>query len=177
MKHALRVITQNDLTPIIWNAEVCKNGLLEPYLNNGVIVMPWKQIQNNTIQAIKNGGYRIINSCYTTLYCSFISDYWDEQSETSSTIDARFNKLKQEGLSYFMDGSHTDDFFGVSMCIWNDSPELFGSAGWNGDKVIELSAPYIKTYGEVAQEYEKRARWQNYCKILEERIALLENSN
>lgn len=177
MKYALRVITQNDLTPIIWNDEVCKNGLLEPYLNNGVIVMPWKQIQDNTIQAIKNGGYRIINSCHTTLYCSFISDFWDEQSETSSIVDARFNKLKQEGLSYFMDGSHTDDFFGVSMCIWNDSPELFGSAGWNGDKVIELSKPYIKIYGEVAQEYEKRARWQNYCKILEERIALLENSN
>ena len=76
-----------------------------------------------------------------------------------------------------MDGSYTYDFFGVNMCIWNDSPELFGSSGWNGDKVIELSAPYIKIYGEVAQEYEKRARWQNYCKILEERIALLEGSN
>lgn len=45
--------------------------------------------------------------------------------------------------------------------------------------VIRLlnSLHLILRYGEVAQEYEKRARWQNYCKILEDRIALLENSN
>ena len=53
MKQALRVITQNDLTPIIWNDEVCKNGFLEPYLNNGAIVMPWKKFQDKTIQPIK----------------------------------------------------------------------------------------------------------------------------
>ena len=62
---------------------------------------------------------------------------------------------------------------GDGYVFWGDKEHL----SWNGDKVIELSAPYIKIYGEVAQEYEKRAGWQNYCKILEDRIALLENSN
>lgn len=50
MQTALRVISQYDLTPIVWNDEICKNGLLNPYINNGVIVMPWKKWERIQLQ-------------------------------------------------------------------------------------------------------------------------------
>lgn len=169
MGEALRIIISMNMTPILWNDLVCKNGYLDPFIQPGVVVMPWtyKDGQKPS-KYIDQCGYRQINCFHKRMYCTFSS-----QDSIDTVFPERIAELKRVGIGVFGDDGTVPHLFGASMCIWNDGADLFGDD--DGKGVYDNSLEFLNAFGDECVKYEKTYNPLMYAKTLEERIKVLED--
>ena len=142
---ALSIIIKHDLTPMIFNDEICKNGMLEPNIINSTIVCSWTVKDGEPSPLLlEKCGYRQIN-------CDYRNYYWTLGYSNAS--DDWVDKLSRLDYGKMTDGSHLNDLYGVMFCIWCDAADTDGADG--GTAVISNTKDLILAFGKGLSHYDK----------------------
>lgn len=139
MNEALHEIAKLNMTPLFYNDEVCKDGSLSPYLNNGGIVLGWNRYDYQAeYRIIDKSGYRMINAAGYPYYWVL-----NEVEKADNLPDV----IRNSDIFLMADGSKMYNIVGAMYHIWCDLANMHGAD--NGDQVIAETADCIAAFGEA----------------------------
>lgn len=143
---ACRQILQNDMVPMIFNDMICKdNKYLEPYINNGLIVMSWTRKDSEPPQSfLDRCGYRQIN-------CDINKYYWTLQDGAYDRIPTMVSTLNSADISVMAGGETLPNIVGAYFCVWCDGASHDGADG--GDAVANAIQPLIEAFGDACNRF------------------------
>lgn len=141
---ALSVIIKHDLTPMIFNDEICKNGMLDPYIINSTIVLSWTVKDGEpSPKLLEKCGYRQIN-------CDYRHYYWTLGYSTSS--NEWVERVRNRDVRIMTDNSLMQNIYGAMFCIWCDAANTDGADG--GTAVVANTRDLILAFGDSLSRYD-----------------------
>lgn len=139
MNEALHEIAKLNMTPLFYNDEVCKDGSLSPYLNNGGIVIGWNRYDYQAeYRTIDKSGYRMINAAGYPYYWVL------NEVEKDANLP---NVIRNSDIFLMADGSKMYNIVGAIYHIWCDLADMHGAD--EGDQIITETADCIAAFGEA----------------------------